>query len=1378
MTSPQTAPAALLRGGRLRKTNRGVLTFAPALATASAIALGALLSLAPMDSALAQETEDPMDKCTETTANSGMWTCTGAAGDGMVFERVARIMASTGTLTVTGESGFGNYVVGVGGQDTVTSGPALDISTTTGAGAMTVNLMGSNTLRTTTGDNPAINIDHQGAGNLMLTLGGTGTTIRAPVTGDPSHGIDVSTMGATAAAHTVTIDSTGATIGASGSGVGGAGIYAHQIHSGLLSITSGVIHSSDSANTGSGISGRGDGIRARAGGGGDINITAMGNITAGTQARSGTTGRTNIHNRIDSGIDATIDMEATAGNITITVASGQTVIGNRGIDARIRNASGTGSILIDIAGTVDSNATNGTAIAMNGGRSHTLRLRSTASITDAIATFDADGVTARTTGATLEILGTRTFDPPSGFTNINLAPTVSGVTAAATDSLSVTNIASGSTLTLNVDFMNNTADTLTIAENVTGSDGAITINLVATAGTALTDTINLVTFTTTANLDITDFTAGMLTGTATGTFTLSAGTGADAGILQIMPAGAAITPPCHNPDENMSGTYLCSGNATETQTLASEGEALMVTDDDTFTINVASGHALDLDTDTMSTGMTIDLDGSITTTGTSTDVGDGINANHSGTGAISITTGGSISATGDGIDATGAASTSSMTITTGAAITAAGHGINATHSGEADLSITTQANITSTAGYGIRIVTGSTAPNIRVTANGDITAEGGGQDAINANHSGSGNVTVITTGDIRAGGNAIDASIGETSNTTGTITVSISGSIDSDVEDSGDDAAITMRGGDDHRLIFNPGASIGEGDSVTTDITAAERNAAMEADRRSATLELAAAAGETASFNLADLANFTGFTDFDKTGTGTWTLTGTQPTGSAFTEASVTEGILRLDGTENAVTFRPGSSTLTIGGTTGDPAAILEILGNATIAGALDINQTGTATSTLGIDFTSDPTAPTAEQLEITGAVTGSVTLNLNVAADADVAYMDDPASSDRLLLVDAAMSTAANANAITPNPAGCAIQSGRRGTCTFTLLPVAGTGWYLESLLLEFLASDPTYEGYAATLTNLAALSSASTRLANRIYDPRNNIWGQIQGEQTTLKPNATSPGAEYDTQHSRVRFGFDMPAPPLKGVFETAPILGFNAWLGQSQTDITATDAEPGEVETDAFGFAASTTLQQNIFHFDGQLQYTAFSSDISVAGETRASNRGGDAISAAAEIGMRLPQMHGITLTPQIQLSWTSIDFDAFTDSEDTRIGLADGETTAARFGITATTPLTAEGLSLFSPRPIQGAREARGWVGDGAGAGTFLHASADLHLPLDGETSARIGDNITISDLEEESLSLGIGISHNWNATTLSADLATTQGEDTETYRASLSASLAF
>ena len=566
-----------------------------------------------------------------------------------------------------------------------------------------------------------------------------------------------------------------------------------------------------------------------------------------------------------------------------------------------------------------------------------------------------------------------------------------------------------------------------------------------------------------------------------------------------------------------------------------------------------------------------------------------------------------------------------------------------------------------------------------------------------------------------------------------------------------------------------------------------------------ATLRLAGASG--GSFNLADLSHFTNFATFEKTDAGTWTLTGNQPDANAFTSASVTEGTLRLDGSEAAVTFRPGSSTLSIGSSaTSDPAAILETLGNATLAGALVINATGTAnlagstimgnltnagslnisgdtnisgalsntgsaTVTLDMDFT-DPAAPSTEQLTL-GSVTAGGTpteISLRIASDRDLSDADIPADLPPLVAVSGSSSAADFTEAAGENH--CTVIGGR-GNCSFTLNHTAGTGWQLETLLLELPTSNPTYEGYAATLTSLSQLPGMSARLANRIHDPRNAIWGQIQGEQTTLKPNATSPNAEYDMQHSRVRFGFDVPATPFQGAFDTAPVLGFNAWLGQSQTDITATDAEPGEIETDAFGAAATATLQQGVFHFDGQLQYAAFSSDIAVAGSSRANNLGGDAITAAAEIGMKLPEMHGITLTPQVQLSWTSIDFDAFADSEDSRISLADGETTSARLGITATAPLATLTGGTGAAKP-----------GIPASGQTLLHASANLHLPLDGETSARIGDNTAISDLEEESLSLGIGMSHNWNATTLSADLATTQGEDTETYRASLSATLAF
>ena len=817
---------------------------------------------------------------------------------------------------------------------------------------------------------------------------------------------------------------------------------------------------------------------------------------------------------------------------------------------------------------------------------------------------------------------------------------------------------------------------------------------------------------------------------------------------------------------------------------------------------------------TATEGMTITANGDIMAATA------GINAVHNGTGALAITAAAVTSSGGQGINANNSSSDATTTSITAGAISSSTEGINVSHQGDGDLTITANGNISSMTEEGIVVSAGASVPNINITANGDIVGgadeTAGRRHGIEVTHAAGGNINITTTGTVSAGRDAIAACLGGRAQGTraclgggeGNITVSIGALIDTtDAERTAagtgggggavarSGAAIHMQGGTNHTLILTPGAAIGGGGAANDDASDPDP-VTSTGNSGTSTLEFAANAGEEDTFALGGLSGFTGFTEFEKSGAGTWTLTGMQPEGRAFTEASVSAGTLALD----AAQFRPGDATLDIAsGATLDimegstitgalsNSGTVNVMGAATISGnvtstagnislatgegedadlgtddMLTVSGTFTGTATLDLDFTA--ATPAADSLVLNG--TGnSVTINLRINSETDLTDANIPADLQLVSGTATVMGDSAN------DVGTCTLV--QRGDCEFIL----ATDGSITSLAVTLFTLAPTYEGYASTLGTFAHMASLRERQGNRTYDPQNAIWGQIQGVQSTLTPNATSPNAEYDTGHTLARFGFDLPLPQLDGILlDSTPTLGFNAWLGRGETDITATDAEPGVIETDAFGLAATATTQQGVFYVDGQLQYAAFTSDISVGGRSLASNNGADAISASAEIGLRLPPLNmngaggfgaaaqplatldGITLTPQIQVTWSSIDFDAFTDMEETRVSLRDGETTAARLGVSA-------------ERSVN--------IAANAATPTLLHANADLHLPFDGETSALIDGDTAISDLEEESISLGIGMSHNWqDGYSISADFATTQGEDTEEYRATLGAHLAF
>ncbi len=144
----------LIRGGRLRKSSKGLISFAPFLAGASVLALGAMLATAPSAGA---------GEC--TSANSdGVYVCSDVAGSDMTAN--IRQQTNGGNLTVTSSADFGI---------TVASGNAIDIDhgSNIGAGSVTageldVRLTGSGTI--TANNGYGVHVVGRFQGNALIDI--------------------------------------------------------------------------------------------------------------------------------------------------------------------------------------------------------------------------------------------------------------------------------------------------------------------------------------------------------------------------------------------------------------------------------------------------------------------------------------------------------------------------------------------------------------------------------------------------------------------------------------------------------------------------------------------------------------------------------------------------------------------------------------------------------------------------------------------------------------------------------------------------------------------------------------------------------------------------------------------------------------------------------------------------------------------------------------------------------------------------------------------------------------------------------------------------------------------------------------------------------
>ena len=311
----EIASSKFIRGGRLRKTSRGLASFAPFLFSTSALALGGLLSIA---------TPAEAGNCSQHgTPNSIMgqrFLCTGAANSASDATRTINSTFANFDLSVTDDATFGLDV---------SSGIGLDIgSPGTDSDAMTIDLDGNIKAGGT-----AIDVDQNGTGFVTVETDGT-------LTSTSGEGILIATESRTNGA--VTVRATAAIT------AGRDAISINHRGTGAINVTA------------ADITGGSGGVEIVQGGtGGDVTVMAKGTVSATSdqgisvdQDSAGAvsvTAEGNLTSTNEEGILVTT-VAATTGMIEVT-ANGRVKAGKDGINV---NHDGTSAIVITSSDTIES----------------------------------------------------------------------------------------------------------------------------------------------------------------------------------------------------------------------------------------------------------------------------------------------------------------------------------------------------------------------------------------------------------------------------------------------------------------------------------------------------------------------------------------------------------------------------------------------------------------------------------------------------------------------------------------------------------------------------------------------------------------------------------------------------------------------------------------------------------------------------------------------------------------------------------------------------------------------------------------------------------------------------------------------------------------
>lgn len=272
---------------------------------------------------------------------------------------------------------------------------------------------------------------------------------------------------------------------------------------------------------------------------------------------------------------------------------------------------------------------------------------------------------------------------------------------------------------------------------------------------------------------------------------------------------------------------------------------------------------------------------------------------------------------------------------------------------------------------------------------------------------------------------------------------------------------------------------------------------------------------------------------------------------------------------------------------------------------------------------------------------------------------------------------------------------------------------WYLRSVLVtpepvpvpvrRLNPGVPIYEAYPATLLILNRLPTMAQRTGNRYWreqapaqtmfckDPAqnfkctpnveqnayyqdgvttivggNSVWGRIEGLHGRQKPDVTTSLTDYDYNLWKLQAGVD-------GQFYESDagklIGGLTAHYGRVSTDVSSIFGR-GRIDTKGYGFGGTLTWYgTNEVYLDAQGQLTWFNSDLysDTLRNSLANGNKGSGYALSLEGGKRITLNESWTLTPQAQLTWSSVRFDSFTDPFDARVSRDNGDSLKGRLGL---------------------------------------------------------------------------------------------------------------
>ncbi|MER9654790.1 autotransporter outer membrane beta-barrel domain-containing protein [Mesorhizobium sp. M0152] len=179
--------------------------------------------------------------------------------------------------------------------------------------------------------------------------------------------------------------------------------------------------------------------------------------------------------------------------------------------------------------------------------------------------------------------------------------------------------------------------------------------------------------------------------------------------------------------------------------------------------------------------------------------------------------------------------------------------------------------------------------------------------------------------------------------------------------------------------------------------------------------------------------------------------------------------------------------------------------------------------------------------------------------------------------------------------------------------------------------------------------------------------FWSRVEGTHTEIESDRSTSSTDYSQSIWKLQAGLD------GEVMENNSgklIAGINGQYGRVTQDITSFYGT-GQISTEGYGIGGTLTWYgYNGFYVDAQASATWYGSDLDSdwIGQLTDGNHGfGYAFST--EAGKRFDMGGKWTLTPQMQLAYSNVDFDAFTDPYGATVSLDSADSLLGRLGLAA-------------------------------------------------------------------------------------------------------------